>query len=169
MWGWPAGDDDDDVADDDSASTDDDDTTGDDDDTTPGDDDDSASTDDDDTTADDDDDTVPPPPISASVEYSECLGGGQVNPTVALTDQGGGELQVELDAWELNCCLEMVVAQATYDGSAVLVALQDVGEPCDCICGFDVIVTVEGLPAGEVMVVVQFGGQTVVNEAVEMS
>jgi hypothetical protein len=163
--GCPGSDDDDDVSDDDSAAGDDD-TAADDDDTT-ADDDDSATTDDDDTVSDDDDDTGTSS-VSATVAYSECLGGGQPNPTPTLTDQGGGTLLIHLADWELNCCLEMVVASTSYDGTAVVVTLNDIGEPCDCLCGFDVDVTVEGLPAGEVMVVVQFGGSPVVNESVEM-
>jgi len=173
LWGCPGGDDDDDssAGDDDTTAGDDDtgdDDTGDDDtgDDDTGDDDSAAGDDD---TGDDDtgDDDTSPVTLTSSVEYSACLGGGNPVPQTAMTDQGGGDLLIRLTDWELNCCLEMVV-EASLDGSTVEVFLVDQGEPCDCVCGFDVDVSIGGLSAGTYTVVVLYGGGPVANEIVEM-
>ena len=173
LWGCPGADDDDDdssVGDDDTTAGDDD--TGDDDsgdDDTGDDDTGDDDTGDDDTGDDDtgDDDDTGPVTISAAVAYSECLGGGNPTPQTTLTDQGGGDLLIHLAEWELNCCLEMVV-QAGLNGTTLEVFLVDQGEPCDCLCGFDVDVTIGGLPAGTYQVIVLYGGGPVVDEAVVM-
>jgi len=166
LWGCPGGDDDDSApGDDDDATQDDDDDSADDDDDTTGDDDDSAGDDDD--SADDDDDDMTPPQITSSVEYSECLGGGQPTPTLAM-EQDGDDLLVHLADWELQCCIELA-AEAVLDGDAVKIYIVDHGEPCDCLCGFDVDVTVGGLPAGAYDVVVFFDGGAVANGTVEIS
>ena len=154
VWGCPGGgDDDDDVVDDDSSSDDDDD--------------DSSSDDDDDDSGSDDDDDSGAVNITSSVEYSECLGGGQPAPTMAMELQGGA-LQVHLTEWELNCCVEMAVETVLVE-DVIKIFLVDHGEPCDCLCGFDVDVTVDGLPAGTYDVVVIGGGGAVANGAIEIS
>ena len=160
VWGCPGGGDDDD--DDDDSAMDDDDATADDDDSGAGDDDDA--TDDDDDATDDDDSS--PPEITSSVEYSECLGGGQPSPAMTM-EQDGDDLLVHLAGWELNCCLEMAV-EAILDGDVVKVYLTDHGPPCDCICGFDVDVTVTGLLDGAYDVVVFFDGGAVANGFIEV-
>ena len=174
LWGCSGADDDDDCsAGDDDATVGDDDTAGDDDsgDDDSGDDDSGDDDSGDDDSGDDDsgdDDDTGPVTISAAVEYSECLGGGNAVPQATLTDQGAGDLLIHLAEWELNCCLEMVV-QASLTGSTIEVFLADQGAPCDCYCGFDVDVTIGGLPAGTYQVIVLYGGGPVVDEPLVMS
>ena len=167
VWGCPSGDDDDSApGDDDDATQDDDDDSAGDDDDSAGDDDDSAGDDDDDSAGDDDDDSTPPQ-LTSSVEYSECLGGGQPTPTLGL-QQDGDDLLIHLADWELNCCIELAV-EAILDGDVVKVYVVDHGEPCECLCGFDVDVTVNGLPAGTYDVAVFFDGGAVASGTLEIT
>jgi len=54
----------------------------------------------------------------------------------------------------VNCCLEYKPKVET-DGSTIRITEVDVGPPCDCICPFDLEITVEGLEPGRYTIVLK--------------
>jgi hypothetical protein len=175
-WSCDAGDDDDSGAppgDDDTTGGDDDDTTpgdddDDDDDTTPGDDDDSSATDDDDTTG-DDDDTTNPALLTAEVTWIDTGVPGDPLPTLALADLGGGDLQVDRTAWQLNCCIDLIVGAAAPATGICRINIDDIGTPCYCESGMDVQVMVHGVDPGSTDVTVVYGVDQVATGTVELA
>jgi hypothetical protein len=146
---------DDDVADDDAA---DDDAA----------DDDSATADDDDSAAGDDDDTSGPPLLDVEVTWLDTEVPGNPDPTLTMEDLGGGDLLVNLDAWHLNCCIDLIVGAAMPRTGMCRVNLDDIGKPCYCESGMDVDVTVHGVPVGPLDVTVLYAGLDVATGEIEM-
>ena len=155
-WGCDPGDDDD------SASPPgDDDTAAGDDDTTP--------TDDDDTTPTDDDDTSNPAQLDAEISWVDTGVPGDALPTLVLTDLGGGDLQVDLTAWHLNCCVDLIVGAAQPAAGICRINIDDIGKPCYCESGMEVQVMVHGLDSGATDVTVIYGVDTVAQGSIEMA
>ncbi len=147
--------DDDSVADDDDSVADDDDTATDDDDTAT--DDDDSATDDDDTATDDDDDTGPVvEPVIDDLSWAESAPQCNGPPALALADDGGGVLGVQVTSWEIQCCLELTASAAMDGATTVRIDIVDVGHPCDCVACYTVDVAVSELPPGTYDVNVTF-------------
>lgn len=159
-----------DETDDDSAAGDDD--AGDDDaaDDDAGDDDaaDDDSAGDDDSAAGDDDDTSGPDLLDVEVTWVDTQIPGAPDPTLTMEDLGGGDLRVNLDAWHLNCCADLIVGAAMPRTGMCRINLDDIGKPCFCESGMDVDVTVHGLPVGPLDVTVLYAGLDVATGQIEM-
>lgn len=87
--------------------------------------------------------------VTATPKQSDCLQNGIDGP-------GEGQVSVEVKGCAVhilhsgvvvNCCLEYG-GKVSVSGSTVEVTEVDSGPPCDCICPFDLELTVEGLDPG---------------------
>lgn len=96
----------------------------------------------------------PPPPSGPlavdNLEVLECQSGdpAAATPTLTATDMGGGSVLVVHEGHLDECCLSFDVT-ASVDGAAVQVEYPPVGEPCDCLCAYDLSYRLGALPRGD--------------------
>ena len=124
---------------------------------------------DDDSATDDDDDTTNPSLLDVEITWLDTEVPGDPTPTMTLEDLGGGDLHVNLDTWHLNCCIDLIAGAASPRAGLCRINIDDVGKPCYCESGMDVDVTVHGLAAGTLEVVVLYAGIDVATGEVEMA
>jgi hypothetical protein len=88
---------------------------------------------------------VGPQPITAS--SSGCLARDGAERDTATFTVIGNDLQIQHHATELSCCLELAVSTQVNDRT-LRVLEHDQGAPCDCLCPFDLVLTVHDLAPG---------------------
>ena len=49
--------------------------------------------------------------------------------------------------FEGNCCADLTVS-VNQSGSTLAMVYTDTGEPCDCLCSFDLAYTLTNVPSG---------------------
>lgn len=60
---------------------------------------------------------------------------------------GASTINIEHDNFEGNCCADLEVSLSD-GGSTLTMVYTDVGEPCDCMCAFDLSYSLINVPSG---------------------
>ena len=112
------------------------------------------------------------------VEAGECEGNGygkdmdtaEPEPTEIWAEADGRDVILHLDNLQANCC-PSADAVITLDGADILVEFDDVttGDPCDCECIIDFVITIEDLDAGTFTIEVDYNGTSLGSTDVEVS
>lgn len=89
-----------------------------------------------------------PSPPSADVAASPDT--GSVASVLHAAAAGAGAVSVTHDGVGGSCCVGFDVAAETDEAAAtVSVTYEETGEPCDCICTYNLAYTLTGLSAGD--------------------
>jgi hypothetical protein len=90
-------------------------------------------------------------------------------PMEVSAEVDGQDVLLHLDNLDANCC-PSPDAVITLDGFDMLVEFDDVtsGDPCDCMCVTDFLVTIEDLDAGSYSIDVDYNGGIIATVEVEI-
>jgi hypothetical protein len=104
------------------------------------------------------------------VETGECEGNayakdmdtGAAEPMEVRAEADGRDILLYLDNLTANCC-PSADATISYDGFDILVEFEDVttGDPCDCECVMDFVVTMEDFTPGTYSIEVDYRGSII--------
>ena len=102
--------------------------------------------------------------------YDKDLDTASPDPMDVWAEADGRDILLHLDNLDANCC-PSPDATITFDGTNILVEFEDVtsGEPCDCTCITDFLVTIEDLDAGSYTLEVDYMGGSIGSAEVEIS
>jgi len=102
-----------------------------------------------------DTDTDEPNPedLQVSTSGSECVtyGGpdtGNVDPTFTASSSAPGTADVEQTGVSASCCLTLVPSVALNTDGSLQVTYAEEGEPCDCMCLYDVSYSIINAESG---------------------
>ena len=80
------------------------------------------------------------------LSVSDCGDGGGT-PRLEAALASGTSIAVRHERFEGNCCADLQVT-VSQDADELYVLYTDVGDPCDCLCNFDLSYTLEPVPSG---------------------
>lgn len=78
---------------------------------------------------------------------SDCAS-DSATPTTFSATGGSGQILVSHAGYAASCCLEFDVS-ALANGGTIELVYTPKGDPCDCICHYDLSFTIAGVPAGD--------------------
>lgn len=78
---------------------------------------------------------------------SDCASDSST-PTTFTATGGTGEIQIAHAGYSASCCLSFDVS-AQENGGTIELIYTPVGDPCDCMCHYDLSYTVAGVVAGD--------------------
>jgi hypothetical protein len=99
-------------------------------------------------TADGTDGTSDPIEVSA-IAIAECDEGGSPRLDAALAS--ADSISVTHDNFEGNCCADFTIEVSAGVGTLDMV-YTDSGDPCDCLCSYDMTYTLINVPSGDYVV-----------------
>lgn len=81
---------------------------------------------------------------------ADCDGDTATTESALSAEPGAssGTVDVAHDAVSATCCVQLAAAAEAADGT-IAVTYSESGEPCDCMCRYDVSYTLGNVPAGD--------------------
>ena len=102
--------------------------------------------------------------------YGKDMDTATPEPTEIWAEADGRDVILHLDNLDANCC-PSADATITFTDLDILVEFEDVtsGDPCDCSCIIDFVITIEDLDAGTYSIDVDYHGAIIGSTDVEVS